>query len=135
MAILKRNADGKIITRDGKPSCTCCCVTVDCYGLWGPGYDTLPGSVFVANLTGVVLVDENVVHYRHLGGKCHWHSPSHNSQVFFGNGCMWFAVAHNVTSPYGSWIGHKKGAFTDGPLGQYVSNPDGLTGTIYYTVT
>lgn len=135
MDVIKTNAAGAVITRGGLPSCTCCCASVDCTGLWGPGYDSLPGEVYVANNTGTVLVDENLTHYRAYGSKCQWHSPSHNSQVVYVAGCMWTVSAHEVFPSPVAWIGYKKGQFSDGPLGQYFSNSDGLTGTVYYTVT
>ena len=151
--VIKRTPDGKIITRGGKPSCTCCgCATVDCDGLWGPGYDNLPGDVFVKKEHDKDILDWNLNHYRVT--KCWWPTPGYQAHLFYISTsdpggypgqdvaavgpCMWVVIAHE--EPVGSdplvfWNGYRAGSFESGPGGQYFSNPDGLTGTLYYTVT
>lgn len=128
--VLKRTAEGKIITRDGKPSCTCC-GTVDCYGLWGPGYDTLPATVTIA----VAPIGEFSTEWYEVTvarvAKCFWTSPSpcefgpYDVDYVRYSGGWIGSVNVCLAAGWVNWNGDKIGAngFTDGPLGVYIGSP------------
>ena len=136
MAILKRNADGKIITRDGKPSCECCCTHVDCNGLWGPGYDTLPSRVHVVSSNRPSRVASNLPANR--DGKCGYYM---RGDLEYGYITYWNANPADPVFPPGTsspgsrcgWImlqsvysafvwSTKLGPWSDGPAGKYYSS-------------
>jgi hypothetical protein len=146
---IKLTAAGKVITKGGLPTCTCCggCVETDCYGDWGPGYDSHPNSVTLTvdpiaglNTTPYVVTLARV-------SKCEWTSPG---PCAFGpddidfvrfDGCEfgWSASASVcLVAGYINWVGERGpipvvpgngNEFTDGPLGLYVGGLGNATVT------
>ena len=116
MPTIKITSGGKVVTNNGKVSCTCC----GCSGPWGPGYDTFPTDLYVDGIFATRI------------SKCSWYYYG-GASVTFGLDFpgLWQA---NQDVPPGVGKGYKPGPFSDGPLGNYYANPDG-TGALIHTVT
>jgi hypothetical protein len=126
MALIRTITEGttkRVVTRDGKPSCTCCDT---CIGLWGPGYDTHPNNITLYSFGSVT--SDSLFRY----DKCGWLDASlARQQVQFWVPGGWQAYSHTIGA---ETLGYKSGGINAGPLGNYYSNTDG-TGSLLYTVT
>ena len=122
---IKRTSEGKIITRDGKPSCTCCC---PCGGL--ASANDLQLSIDVTSFHGI----ETLVESPWFGAKisaCVWIHGSTQSNVQWVCATNMWVCAENTDG--GVVLGYRAAAFVDGPAGDYYDETDG-TGTLMQTV-
>jgi hypothetical protein len=112
MPTIKITAEGKVITKGGIPSCTCC--YCGCDGLWGPGYDSLPETVQVR----LFYPSEGSATTWIRTGKCVWESqdPYFPGQLGLSNYCVFWETSNSFTGG----VGYKDGNFDDGPTGDYL---------------
>jgi hypothetical protein len=126
MATIKLK-DGKVILKDGKVSCECCC---PCGGAVGDNDLTLTIHVTDHHGAGTVVTSP------WFGTKvtsCDWVHPT--AQAYVQWQCSisrW--VCGEALGGAGGVFGYKKTSFASGPVGSYYSNADG-TGTLMQTVT
>jgi hypothetical protein len=110
MPTIKLTAEGKVITKGGLPSCTCCggCAT-NCDGPWGLGYDSLPETVevrFVFPFEGLASTFTRI-------GKCAWQA---NEGAAYG--MLQYCVDWQITSAF-TFTVSRPAEFVDGPTGFY----------------
>ena len=100
-----RTAGGKIVTKEGKPSCACCDCT--CPEYWGPGYDTLPSTISARIVSD--LGDEEIGTADRIG-SCLWSGSFDLSKVLHSSPCIWWLgwrfmyAGKQGASPIGSYF-------------------------------
>jgi hypothetical protein len=141
MPTIKITSNGLIITKDGRPSCTCC-GGEDCDGLWGPGYDTHPDTITVT----VPALPEPYETVERISvmtrvSKCLWEGsgscgegPVEYEYVTYNIGLGWhnrvtICQLPELGSDYITFVGFKGNPpvpgisdFDSGPLGSYVGD-------------
>lgn len=120
--VIKFNGDGKILTKDGKISCTCC--TPCCTGL--ASSTSWPNVIYVDDIgTPANSGNTNKI------AACTWAAaatyPAAGWELIAAGGWQALSTGSSAT-------GYRAAGCTDGPLGNYYANTDG-TGTLLYTLS
>jgi hypothetical protein len=117
MPTIKLTAEGKVITKDGLASCTCCDF---CAGLWGPGYDDFNNTY---NMPPVAVITSSEMT---RVNKCSWVREELPEDCVFSS-CIAYVVfvpATEITVPY--WFFYSSEGYEGGKLGDFEDGPAGV---------
>jgi hypothetical protein len=120
MPLIKTITEGetvKVVVKDGKVSCTCCC---NCGGL--ASESEWPGTLRVQRETLLMTSSDTF-----KISACVWATPATYPAVFW-TGTEW--QTHDFIDT-GLLVGHRAAACSAGPIGQYFS----MGGMLLFTVT